>query len=67
MKKKAIAYFISLALIIIGFAMPPPAEIHPSVLTAVGIIIGGAELLFGSSIKEITVDKNGLHFEKFQD
>lgn len=64
MKKKLIAYSISVILMIVSFFLPPTGQIDPSVLMAASIIIGGYEWLFGSNIKSIEITKEGLRFEK---
>lgn len=65
MVKKIIVYSISVILILVSFYLPPVGVIHPSVLMAVGLLIGGYEWLFGHSIKSIDIDKNGIHIESF--
>ena len=63
---KIISYFISVILLIAGFILPPAGVIHPSVLTASGILIGGYQLLFGKSIKSIHISKGGIDIETFE-
>lgn len=66
MKKKIIAYTISVLLMIISFILPPTGSIDPSVLMASGIVIFGYEFLFGKTIKKIDIDKEGIHMETFE-
>lgn len=63
---KFFAYIISVILIIAGFCLPPVGIIHPSVLTASGILLGGYQLLFGKSIKSIHISKGGIDIETFE-
>ena len=63
---KIISYFISVILLIAGFILPPAGVIHPSVLTAAGILIGGYQLIFGKSIKSIHIGKGGIDIETFE-
>ena len=63
---KILTYFISIILLIAGFICPPVGIIHPSVLTASGILLGGYQLLFGKSIKSIHISKNGIDIETFE-
>lgn len=63
---KFFAYIISVILIIAGFCLPPTGIIHPSVLTASGILLGGYQLLFGKSIKSIHISKGGIDIETFE-
>ena len=63
---KVLTYFISVILLIAGFICPPTGVIHPSVLTASGILLGGYQLLFGKSIKSIHISKGGIDIETFE-
>lgn len=63
MIKALITYGISVALMITSFFLPPLGIIDNSVLLAAGILIGGYQLMFGHSIKEINIDRNGIHIE----
>lgn len=63
---KVLTYFISVILLIAGFICPPVGIIHPSVLTASGILLGGYQLLFGKSIKSIHISKGGIDIETFE-
>ena len=63
---KVLTYFISVILLIAGFICPPVGIIHPSVLTASGILLGGYQLLFGKSIKSIHIGKGGIDIETFE-
>ena len=60
---KLVSYFISVALIIASFMLPPTGEISPSVLMATGLLLGGYELIFGTSIRVLHIDKTGVHIE----
>lgn len=64
--KKLIVYTISVILIIASFILPPLGVIDPTVLMAVGLLIGGYEWLFGHSIKSVSIDRNGIHIETFE-
>lgn len=64
--KKLIVYTISVILIIASFILPPLGVIDPTVLMAVGLLIGGYEWLFGHSIKSVNIDRNGIHIETFE-
>lgn len=66
MKMKLATYSISVILIIVSFVLPPQGQIDSSVLMAVGLLIGGYEWLFGTSIRNIDIDKNGIHIESFK-
>lgn len=59
--RKLIVYGISVILMIVSFLLPPMGVIHPSVLMGVALLIGGHEWLFGNNIKEISIDKEGVH------
>lgn len=65
MKKKIIAYTISVLLMIVSFILPPTGSIDPSVLMASGIVIFGYEWLFGKTIKTISITKEGVKVETF--
>lgn len=59
--KAIITYSIAVILLVVAYFLPPQGEISSSVLIASSIIIGGFQLMFGHSIKEISIDKNGVH------
>lgn len=61
--QKLIIYSIAISLIVISFFIPPTGVIDTSVLLGTGLLIGSYELLFGTSIKSISIDKTGLHIE----
>lgn len=63
MKQGLIVYGIALALMVTSFFLPPMGIIDGSVLMGVGILLAGYQLMFGHSIKEITIDRNGVHIE----
>lgn len=63
--KELIIYGIAVVLIVASFFIPPLGVIDNSVLMAAGIMIAGYQLMFGHSIKEITLDRNGLHIETY--
>lgn len=65
--KKIIVYIISVALVITSFILPPTGQVDPTVLFAVGLLIGGYEWLFGHSIKSIDINKDGIHFDTHTD
>lgn len=56
-----LSYLISIILLIVSFIIPPEGIIDSSVLMAVSILLAGHQLIFGSKIKEVTIDKNGFH------
>lgn len=56
-----IAYLVSIVLMVVSFYLPPQGTIDPSVLFAAGILIAGYQLIWGHSIKEINIDKSGIH------
>lgn len=63
-----VIYFIAVCLIVSGFILPPAGIIHPSVLYAIGILLSGYQLIFGKSIKSITLSKErGLVIETFEE
>lgn len=64
--RKIFVYVISTVLIITSFILPPTGEIDPSVLLAVGLLIGGYEWLFGHSVKSVNIDKTGIHIETYK-
>lgn len=66
MKKKILAYTISVLLMIISFILPPTGSIDPSVLMGSGVIIFGYEWLFGKTIKTISITKEGVKVETFE-
>lgn len=55
-----ISYLVSLVLLVVSFFLPPTGSIDSSVLIAVSILIGGGQLIFGSSIKELHINKEGI-------
>lgn len=59
-------YFCAMLLVIVGFVLPPPGIIDGSVLIATGILLSGYQLIFGKSIKSITIGKEGLVIETFE-
>lgn len=61
-----IVYIIAIILIIVSFVLPPTGVIDNSVLLAVGILIGGYQMMFGNSIKEIKIDKEGVHIVNYE-
>lgn len=63
MTKGLIVYGIAVALMVTSFFLPPMGIIDGSVLMGVGILLAGYQLMFGHSIKEITIDRNGVHIE----
>lgn len=65
MKKKILAYAISIILMIISFVLPPTGKIDPSVLMASSLIIFGYEWLFGKTVKSINITKEGIKVETF--
>lgn len=66
-KKGLIAYAISVILLIASFIIPPTGVVDDSVLVASSIIIGGYQLLFGTSLKSIKLNKEGLEIEYKED
>lgn len=60
---KIITYVISIIMICVSFIIPPQGIVDPSVLMSVGILVGSYELLFGTTIKSIHIDKTGVHIE----
>lgn len=64
-KMSRIAFWVcllaSVALLTAGFICPPLAEIHPSVLTGVGILFGFATLATGSYALDKGLDAKISH------
>lgn len=59
---KILTYIISVIIICVSWLMPPPFAVDPSVLQATAILLFAAEWLFGTSIKEFKIDREGLHY-----
>ena len=64
---KIFCYLVAAGLLIGGFIAPPTGEIHPSVLTASGLLLAGWQLLFGKGLRSIHLDKNGLTIKTEED
>lgn len=64
--RKIIVYCICVILVITSFILPPTGQIDPSVLMAISILLAGYEWIFGKTIKNIKIDKEGLNVETFE-
>lgn len=64
--RKIIVYGICVILVITSFILPPTGQIDPSVLMAISILLAGYEWIFGKTIKNIKIDKEGLNVETFE-
>lgn len=64
--RKIIIYGICVILVITSFILPPTGQIDPSVLMAISILLAGYEWIFGKTIKNIKIDKEGLNVETFE-
>lgn len=62
---KFVTYAIAIIMMGISFWMPPTGAIDPSVLFGIGLLVGSYELLFGTSIKSLHIDKTGVHIETY--
>lgn len=60
---KVTTYILSVVLLGVSFYLPPQGVIDPSVLQGSAILLFGTEWLFGNSVKEFRIDKEGIHFE----
>lgn len=56
-----IVYAVAVALIVASFCLPPVGVVDNSVITAAGVMLGGYQLLFGRGVKDIHIDKTGVH------
>lgn len=56
-----LSYIVAIILMVVSFILPPEGVIDPSVLLGASILIAGQQLIWGNKIKEINLDKSGLH------
>lgn len=56
-----VTYGIAAALMVGSFFAPPLGVISPSALFGAGMLVAAYQLIFGGEIKELSVDKTGVH------